>query len=286
MSFVGFEVHVDKENDVPSINKRGALKHVGLNGDRGKLQQTVTRKALLNVINEPANLASRGLGGKQLSLAKDGISNSVKSSSKILSGAENRPVNTDNKKQHCHKTPSLQGVKVSDNAGSHSSKVKSVEAPKKLQAPLKPLSVVNDDDYDSDSIFPTSERLSSYVSKLLTWRPPCLFGALPNSESDNSDLEELPEDDILLDMPLPISTVPDFSTADLVHFMTEFPPTKPECLDKEQGHDGQDKDIEVSLDLTSDASFSFGTLHFMNGSLDSSHISDANASTHYGTNAS
>lgn len=40
-----------------------------------------------------------------------------------------------------------------------------------------------------ESIFPKSQRLSSYVDKLLTWRPPCLFGTIPDSEpeSDNDD---------------------------------------------------------------------------------------------------
>lgn len=44
------------------------------------------------------------------------------------------------------------------------------------------------------------------MNRLLTWRPPCLFGALPDSESDNSDLEQLPEEDILLDLQLPTPT--------------------------------------------------------------------------------
>lgn len=39
-------------------------------------------------------------------------------------------------------------------------------------------------DSDDESIWPRKERISTYFTKVLNWRPPCLFGAQPESEDD------------------------------------------------------------------------------------------------------
>lgn len=43
---------------------------------------------------------------------------------------------------------------------------------------------------DFEDIWPKSERISTYIKKLVNWRPPCLFGDLPVSEDEDEETEE------------------------------------------------------------------------------------------------
>jgi hypothetical protein len=44
---------------------------------------------------------------------------------------------------------------------------------------------------DFEDIWPKSERISTYIKNLVNWRPPCLFGDLPESEDDeDEEIEE------------------------------------------------------------------------------------------------
>lgn len=43
---------------------------------------------------------------------------------------------------------------------------------------------------DFEDIWPKSERISTYIKKLVNWRPPCIFGDLPDSEEEDSEESE------------------------------------------------------------------------------------------------
>ncbi|BFZ01324.1 hypothetical protein BsWGS_04364 [Bradybaena similaris] len=282
MSVLGFDIHVDKENAAPglNINRRKALNSFGsasgkqiADRNRGKSAHLAQRKALTDVINDPA---SRNTKENRSTINKDEFCSSLQPSCKVVCGAEDLHGNLGHTERDYQKTvPPLQQLKVPTDLGSPKSKSASSSKNQKVQLKPKTASKIIYEDDDTDATFPSSERLSSYVNRLLTWRPPCLFGALPDSESDNSDLEQLPEDDILLDMQLPTPTVPEFSDEDLVNLMNDLPPQNPEFGD-ERGDFYEDKAIELALDQTVDTSYTFGSLHVMDASLE---IPESNSST-------
>jgi len=237
MSALGFEVHIDKENDTPvpgMINKGGPLKHFGREA-KGKVQPT-PRKALYDVNQEPANAqALRNLGRNKLdsssTVLRDGCTSTFKPLLKVAKDAENDPLGAHNKKQDSKKTPAIQKKELKGTE-IHPPKHKSVRAEK--PKPSKPRENVADEEYDSDSIFPRSERLSSYVDKLLVWSVPCFFKAPLDSESECSDVEELLQDDILLEMPPVMPVVTEFSDADLDILIRDLPLPKLDCEDNDQ----------------------------------------------------
>lgn len=50
--------------------------------------------------------------------------------------------------------------------------------------------IPNEEEDDFEDIWPKSERISTYIKKLVNWRPPCLFGDLPVSEDEDEETEE------------------------------------------------------------------------------------------------
>ena len=48
---------------------------------------------------------------------------------------------------------------------------------------MPPIEVV-----DNEDVLPAQDRASNYVNKLLTWRPQCLFGILPDSDSEDDEV--------------------------------------------------------------------------------------------------
>lgn len=50
--------------------------------------------------------------------------------------------------------------------------------------------IPNEEEDDFEDIWPKSERISTYIKKLVTWRPPCLFGDLPESDDDEDEETE------------------------------------------------------------------------------------------------
>ncbi|XP_060075514.1 uncharacterized protein LOC132555177 [Ylistrum balloti] len=76
---------------------------------------------------------------------------------------------------------------------------------------------IEDDDFED--IWPKSERISSYISQLISWRPPCLFSHLPDSGDETDEEEERKKrmenlDNVLENMPKPLSTVCDLPELD------------------------------------------------------------------------
>lgn len=60
--------------------------------------------------------------------------------------------------------------------------------------------VCTDEDED---ILPVKERASTYVHKLLSWRPQCLFGTTPDSEDEDEEKERQHIMEELDNLPLP-----------------------------------------------------------------------------------
>ena len=55
---------------------------------------------------------------------------------------------------------------------------------------------------EDEDILPVKERASTYVTKLLSWRPQCLFGTTPESdEEDEKEHQRIMEE--LDNLPLP-----------------------------------------------------------------------------------
>lgn len=43
---------------------------------------------------------------------------------------------------------------------------------------------------DDESIWPRKDRVSTYVHRILSWRPPCLFGLSPQSDNEEEEIRE------------------------------------------------------------------------------------------------
>ncbi|XP_059159324.1 uncharacterized protein LOC131943310 isoform X2 [Physella acuta] len=268
MAALGFEVHVDKEN-APSIlhTKGSALKSFGLRNN-GKLAQPTPRKALFDVNQDP-----RGPVGKNFNSIdikhNEKLFNPVKP--KVSSGVENHPQGPGIKKSETRKTPAQHSHRKSlKNTKNELPPVISATTKKVTRKPPVIQQQPDNDDceYDSDTIFPRSERLSTYVDKLLAWRPPCLFGTIPDSDTDCSEPEEIMHEEIC-EMPVSFVPVPEFLEMDLENLMDELPP-----LEIPEEFESPEKDTYM-LDQTPDTSLSLGSLQVMTGSLNASIMSDS-----------
>ncbi|CAL1525945.1 unnamed protein product [Lymnaea stagnalis] len=259
MSALGFEVHIDKENATPAalFNKGGTLKSFG-SINNGRHIQPTPRKALIDVNND-----ARGQLGKDFgtNASKEMLFNSVKPCTKMSTGIENLQHGPHMKKPDSKKTLSLQqphgkGLKHHKEFGLQPSTKK----PERRQKRQHPPTHISDEEYDSDTIMPRHERLSTYVDKLLAWRPPCLFGTIPDSESDNEP-DDLLNDDII-NIPLTMIEVPQFNETDLDNLIEDLPPL--ETLDDETESAEQDR---VVFEQTPDTSLSLGGLYMLNDSI-------------------
>lgn len=75
------------------------------------------------------------------------------------------------------------------------------------------------DDDDFEDIWPKSERISTYISQLISWRPPCLFSHLPDSGDETDEEEDRKKrmekmDNMLQNMPEPPSSICDLQELD------------------------------------------------------------------------
>jgi len=284
MSSLAFRVHFDKENDTPAAlmgKGAGTLKSFGPR--QKQFVQPTPRKALFDVNNELQLSSNKFVRGKDVKLQQP-MKKSSTSALRISKGGENTFVKkpelkngSTNKIRNKTKGPVLKAPKVSSLVNTKPAPL----AQHKLAPPV-PL----DEEYDSDSIFPRSERLSTYVGQLFSWRPPCLFGSIPDSEeSDMSDDEDLYD---ILDLPVP--DLPEVVEMDDDIFSSMVPLPVPEDLfpqpftyklshdQKEAGPSGLrpiDSDLDTlpvlgEFDIlpTPDTSLSLGSLHVMTGSLD------------------
>ncbi|XP_033757042.1 uncharacterized protein LOC117339508 [Pecten maximus] len=112
------------------------------------------------------------------------------------------------------------GLKIQGNKPNNNTQSKSLT--KEKPVPIEPHyeeiehmhipTEIEDDDFED--IWPKSERISTYISQLISWRPPCLFSHLPDSGDETDEEEERKKrmdnlDTILQNMPEPPSSVCD-----------------------------------------------------------------------------
>ncbi|XP_005089809.1 uncharacterized protein LOC101862232 [Aplysia californica] len=284
MAAIGFEVHVDKENATPAavFNKGSVLKGFGPRRDK-KLTQPTPRKALFDVNNDQQLSKKVGLG-KESGLSGE-LSKPNKPGLKISSGVENKTDEVkkpEAKKVFRKKLPKKTKEPEADNKPP---KVQPSISTKQPSPSYPDPSIPEDDEeYDSDSIFPRTERLSTYVDKLFSWRPPCLFGLIPDSESDLSD-PNLSSDS--LDIPMPEPEVEAMPEADLFSLLVPLPEVDASASESSgrqssnQETSGQqarpsfltspiEEDSSLSLTPSPDTSLSLGHLQVMPGSLNTS----------------
>ncbi|BFY98194.1 hypothetical protein BsWGS_01234 [Bradybaena similaris] len=237
MSALGFEVHVDKENAayVPGINKGGPVKAFsGLKEVKGQVQSTA-RKALLDV--KQANIAaSRNVNRNKLDASstalKDACFSAVKPS-KISNDAENHPHCLNIKQQDFAKPLSLQkkGLRILNDTEIQPPKVLPSTKFEEPKTDLKQEPVFAEEEYDPAYVFPEKDRLSNYVDKLISLRLPCLIGPLTESDSEDSEYEELLNEELVFDIPNLMPEIPEFSDADLDTLMDDIPPPEPDFVD-------------------------------------------------------
>jgi len=280
MASLAFEVHVDKENDTPvavftKSGGGGGLKAIGPQSKR--FAQPTPRKALNDVNNFAVPLKKPGL--------------------KIAKGFENQ-IKKPEPEMKKKKTQKLKDVQVDKKPPK--TVVTNVTVTKKQPSPVvvhQP-SLPDDEEYDSDSIFPRSQRLSTYVGKVFSWRPPCLFGAAilnSDEESDISDEEnfqddliewparsEFPDHDDLLPCPDIDDLPPPMTDDDLDALLqahssaTASAQSQPQCLDApllpsqevesaplSKSPSPVPSDTDLCLLQTPDTSLSLGSLHVM-----------------------
>nr|KAI8769886.1 hypothetical protein BgiMline_001909 [Biomphalaria glabrata] len=248
MSALSFAVHNDKEN--VGVSKGINLKSIG-SKNKGIHVQPTPRKALIDV-----NHDSRVSLGVLNSFTKESHLYPLKAHPKVSSGVENIPQGTSIKKIEAKKTPKLQ-TKVLKNSKENSTSVNVDVKPKKKHT-ITPQPPASTSDDEEESIFPKSQRLSSYVDKLLTWRPPCLFGTIPDSEpeSDNDDalMDKLVNTPVLF----PEVALPEFSEQDLDLMIDLLPLDVPEPdIDQDNRVPNtacssvqfSTKDLDLSIDL-------------------------------------
>lgn len=297
MSALAFRVHIDKENEAPAAvigKSAGALKSFGPR--QKNFVQPTPRKALFDVNNERQLSSNKFVPGKNVNL-KQPIKNQ-NSMLRIARGVEN---------SH---TTKLQSKGALSNITKNKPKAPEIKAPK-VKTVVKPKIVpptqqkhdsLDDEESEGESIFPRSERLSTYVGQLFSWRPPCLFGSIPDSEdSDLSDHDDhdnsiLPELLDMIDIPMPEMDVPDMR--DILSVMDPLPvpedhaaesqsPASQLSQDQQRGAGPSELDTlslpvpsEFDIIPTPDTSLSLGSLHVMTGSLDVSLNGANNLSLH------
>jgi len=213
-----FMVHIDKENETPAaLAHKGPVKAFGPR--KGKLNLQTPRKALFDVNNEQQ--LGKAPRGKDSSTYGP-IKNPGKTKCDIFQDFENQNSNKSIKKaqpkkestQKIHKKIERPQVLTKATVVTKKQPVQKLKPVKKFEA-----------DEEWDAIFPRQERLSTYVDKLFSWRPPCLFGELPESDVSDLDVSEQ-EDDFDFEMnldPLDVQGFPENATmSDLVVPLPEW----------------------------------------------------------------
>ena len=193
MASIQFQIHKDKEN-VTSTNFKtsSGLSHNAKTFNPSNFHSLKTPRRALGSVNE----AHRVGGGKfdpkipLKNTAPSGFGNNLKPS-KSLIYKESKP------KKHANKENEVLQQKPQSLGEKHLAKKKPI-----VSAPPPPSFLLPEMEYMppsspldlDDDILPAKERASTYVSKLFSWRPQCLFGSLPDSDSEDelrSTMEEL-----------------------------------------------------------------------------------------------
>ncbi|XP_076439427.1 uncharacterized protein LOC143278934 [Babylonia areolata] len=179
MASVQFQIHTDKENASSSSTKTGAG---GIQGSKAKVFQAhKTPRRALGSVNEANRVGGRMQGSHDL---KSGISvqpaalkqkNFVTHNDSKLKG---EPDKENVKSRQQEEKGSVRVLKAKQQQTSVSYCLPDIEY-------MPPPSPPRDEDED---ILPMRKRPSTYVHKLLNWRPPCFFGTVVDSEEEEEEV--------------------------------------------------------------------------------------------------
>lgn len=214
MAALSFQTYIDKENSssLSSRKANGLRKGLGVKSGKGLDENFVTpRKALGNLNKENQGLKAFGLkqnSANPLKPLKLADNTNLVTPRKALGNINKDP------RAASIKTPSLkpslnQGSGKPDNFKKLSSKPSNEQGQKpksaaptlklgKLLAPISQqvediehmyIPPPGDTEDDYEDIMPKADRISTYISKLISWRPPC-FGDFPFSDEEESLSEE------------------------------------------------------------------------------------------------
>jgi len=216
MAALSFQTYVDKENSSSFASRKasGLKKSLGFKPGKGVDENFVTpRKALGNLNKENQGLKSFGLkqnSANPLKPLKLTDSTNLVTPRKALGNINKDPraasIKTPSLKPSCQPgSAQPNDVKKASSKSSNDLGKKQktggpqLKFPKLLVAPqgqqmeeiehmyIPPPPRDADDDFED--IMPKSERISSYISKLISWRPPC-FGDYPFSDEEEERSEE------------------------------------------------------------------------------------------------
>ncbi|GFN73762.1 hypothetical protein PoB_000026800 [Plakobranchus ocellatus] len=224
MASLGLNIHIDKENATPHIGKGESIKFASNKGNKG-LSQATPRKALYDVNKDTTNVTSLKSmqNGGFLKPMADAMQPAAKLSVRPANQVNTSLVNKDKVKRSSlkenkilHKkeaTPSMHPT------SSKASKLKKKASKKSTPNPFE------EDGYDSDTIWPRAERLSTHMHKILAWRPPCLLGNDIESDTDGSLSEEEIPDQIIVGSPSNLMEMPEMDMASILASLPD--PEKP-----------------------------------------------------------
>lgn len=203
----GLNIHIDKENATPSFfpNK----------GGKGILTQATPRKALNDVNKDTSRPILVKTSWKEETFTKPSAESFKPLREKINANQSTNVAPP--KKMSQQKNIQKKEGKTSQ----HPSSTKASKQKKKVQMPDPP--PAEEDGYDSDTIWPRSERLSTHLQSLLAWRPSCFAGNDYESDLDNSLSEGEIPDQIIIEKPQGYNPFMDMPEFDMESILASLP---------------------------------------------------------------
>ncbi|XP_046327461.1 uncharacterized protein LOC124111725 [Haliotis rufescens] len=189
MAALRFQIHVDKEN-ASSLGVNPKLRNGSTSGIRGKVfQESITpgltkpRKALGDV-NTPASSRPRKALG-DVNGTSGGILKPVKGKS---GGLKPLSLNPQSFKKPEGKRSQEKGLRKQEPKISVPvlQTARSCQPASSLCEDIEQMHVEKEPDDDED-VWPARERISTYIDKLISWRPPCLYNTWSDSDDEEDD---------------------------------------------------------------------------------------------------
>ncbi|RUS79546.1 hypothetical protein EGW08_012676 [Elysia chlorotica] len=213
----GLNIHIDKENATPSF--------VPSKGGKGLFSQATPRKALYDVNKDMT---------RPLALKSTWNEGFTKPSADTYQPARKKTITPMAHKKESHKKLSMQKnqeniQKKEVNPQQHPTSSKASKPKKKVKKP-EPVFDEEDDGFDSDTIWPRAERLSSHLTSILAWRPSCFVGNDHDSDLDLSlsDGEMGMPEQIIIGPPKPDGPFESLPDIDMASMLADLPdPEKP-----------------------------------------------------------
>ncbi|XP_076103707.1 uncharacterized protein LOC143072583 [Mytilus galloprovincialis] len=184
MASLAFQPYVDKEN-AGSFGVRPNKGQIG--GGLGKVfnkgneQSLVTPRRALGDVNRDLKAVNNGPGLKPMQ-KPSGLP--LQSKGLQMKSANIQPLT--GRSGNIMQKPSVNENLRKKSISTNKVTVKIEPVHKRLAEDIEHMHIPKEEEDDFEDIWPKSDRISTYLNKLVRWRPPCLFGELP----DSSDEEE------------------------------------------------------------------------------------------------